>query len=103
MYFFAEEKPAVEEADGAIMEPRYLWGLSKRVESGTSLVVKETGLAEPETMEREQNLVGLRQRGMDKVRREILLSRRWCMRLFVVMRLKSSVLESVMMGESVSV
>ena len=67
-----KEKPAAEEADGPIMELRYLWSLSKRVESGKSLVVKETALAEPETMEREQHLVGLRQRSMDEARSDFV-------------------------------
>ena len=73
------------------MVPRYLWGLPKRVESETSLGVKETGLADPETMKREQHLVGLIQRSTDEVTREILFSSHWCLRLFVVMRFKSSV------------
>ena len=55
----------MEDSDGLIMEPRHLWGLSRRLESGTLLVVKETALAELETMEREQHLVDLIQRSMD--------------------------------------
>lgn len=70
------EKPAAEEAEGPVIEPRYLWGLSKSVESGVSLVVKVTGLAEPETIEREQHLDGFRWRSIDEVRRVILLIRR---------------------------
>ena len=66
---FYKGKPTVEEADHGA---EIFVGLVKKVESWTSLVVKETGLAEPETMEREQHLVGLRQRSMDEARSDFV-------------------------------
>ena len=63
-----KEKPAEEEAEGRITDPRYLWGLSKRVEGCCRQ--KGTGFAEPETMEREQHLAGLNFRIIDELRLE---------------------------------
>ena len=54
-----KEEAAAEEAEGLITDPRYLWGLSKRVESGVSSTEKGIGLAEPETMDKEQHLADL--------------------------------------------
>ena len=51
-FSFRKGKPAEEEGVGPITEPRYLWGLSKRVERVVSSTEKGIGLAEPETMER---------------------------------------------------
>ena len=39
-------------------EPRYLWGLSYKVEIVRSERVKQIGLGYPEIMEREQHLEG---------------------------------------------
>ena len=53
-------------------------------------MVKGIGLAEPEIIERDEHLVGLSFKFMveaSSVRRFI---RRWCVRLFRVIRLKSS-------------
>ena len=49
-----------------------------------------TGLSEPETMESEKHLVGLRRRSMDEVGRGVLFSRHWCVRSSVLRRWKSS-------------
>ena len=67
-FSFRKEKPAEEEAEGPITDPRYLWGLSKRVERGLLSTEKGIGFAEPETMEREQHLAGLSFRSIDEVR-----------------------------------
>ena len=70
-FSFRKEKPAEEEAEGPITDPRHLWGLSKRVERGLfSTEKKGIGFAEPETMEREQHLGGLSFRSIDEVRLE---------------------------------
>ena len=89
-FFLREEKPAAEEAEGLITDPMYLWGLSKRVESGVSSTENGIGVAEPETMDKEQHLAGLSFKSIDDVRLDSLWIRRWCVRLFVVIRLKSS-------------
>ena len=69
-FSFKKEKPAEEEAEWPITEPRYLWGLSKRVERGLLSTEKGIGFADPETMEREQHLAGLSFRSIDEVRLE---------------------------------
>ena len=74
---FRKEKPAEEEAEGPITHPRYLWGLSKRVERVVWSTVKGIGLAEPETMDREQHLAGLSLRSIDEVRLVSLWISRW--------------------------
>ena len=84
-----KEKPAAEEAEGLITDPRYLWGLSKRVESGVSSTENGIGLAEPETMDKEQHL-GLSFKSIDDVSLDSLWIRCWCVCLFVIIRLKSS-------------
>ena len=70
---FKKKKPAEEEGKGPITKPRYLWGLSKRVERVVSSTEKGIGLAEPETMQREQHLAGLSLRSIDEVRLASLL------------------------------
>ena len=44
-FSFRKEKPDREEGEGPITEPRYLWGLSKRVERVVSSTEKGIGLA----------------------------------------------------------
>ena len=61
------------EGEGPITEPRYLWGLSKKVERVVSSTEKGIGLAELETMEREHHLAGLSFRSIDEVRLASLL------------------------------
>ena len=48
-FSFRKEKPAEEEAEGPITDPRYLWGLSKRDERGLLSTEKGMGFAKPET------------------------------------------------------
>ena len=61
-----------------------------RVDIGRSDIVKGIGLAEPEIIERDDHLVGLSFRFIVEARSLKRFSRRWCMRLFRVIRLKSS-------------
>ena len=70
---FEKEKPAEEEGEGPITEPRYLWGLLKRVERVVLCTEKGISLAEPETMETEQHSAGLSFRSIDEVRLASLL------------------------------
>ena len=73
-----------------MVEPRYSCGLSNNVEIGVSGIVKRIGLAEPETIEREDHLDGFSFRFIEVVRAFRRVIRRWWVRLFVVIRLKSS-------------
>ena len=50
-FSFREKKPAEQEAEGPIIEPRYSWGLQKKVERVVSSTDKGMGSAQPETME----------------------------------------------------
>ena len=71
-------------------EPKYLCGLSKSVEMVISESVNGMFLGEPETMGREEHLNGFSFRFMEFVRMVSLFVRRWWVRLFLVIRLKSS-------------
>ena len=72
-----------------MVEPRYLCGLSNNVEIGVSETAKGIGLAEPETIEREEHLDGFSFRFIEAVRAFRRVIRRWWAHLFVI-RLKSS-------------
>ena len=65
-------------------------GLSNNVEIGVSEIVKGIGLAEPETIEREEHLDGFSFRFIEAVRAFRRVIRRWWVRWFVMIRLKSS-------------
>ena len=46
-----KSKPADEEAEGPMTEPRYFWGMRKRVGILLSEMEKDIGLSEPETID----------------------------------------------------
>ena len=69
----------------------YVCSFSNNVGIGASETVKKIGLAEPETIEREGHLGGFSFRFIEAVRTLKQVFRRCWVRLFVVIRLKSSV------------
>ena len=64
--------------------------LSSNVEIGESETVKRIGLAEPETLEREEHLDGFSFRFIGAVRALRRVIRRLWVRLLVVIRIESS-------------
>ena len=73
-----------------MVEPRSLCGLSNNVEMRVSEIVKGIGLAEPEKTEREKHSYGFNFRFMETVKAFRRVIRRWWVRFFVLIRLKSA-------------
>ena len=66
-----KSKPADEEAEGPMTEPRYSWGLRRRVEMLLSEIEKDIGLGKPELIDREAHFEGFRLRSIEETRRQI--------------------------------